>query len=181
MARRFLWLWLSWLSGLLVSDCQPRLPELKDIEKKQQEVARLQKTEGPTGTNFLEAAFQLARAEESFARKYPNHPQTPAFLLEAAQIYSNYLGDPRKAITLLEIIDQRFRRQSPLAPQALFFQAFIYENQLNDTARARETYERFLSYYPDHRLAEQARQAIKLLGKSPEEIIQDLLQKQPSP
>jgi len=164
-----------------VSDCQPRLPELKDIEKKQQAVARLQKTEGPTGTNFLEAVFQLARAEENFARKYPNHPQTPAFLFEAAQLYANYLGDPRKAIALLEIIDQRFRRQSSVAPEALLFQAFIYENQLNDTARAREIYERFLSYYPDDTLAEQARQAIKLLGKSPEEILQEFLQKQPAP
>ncbi len=179
MVRRFLWLWLSWLSGLLVSNCQPRLPELKDIERKQRAVARLQKTEGPTSTNFLEAVFQLARAEEGFARKYPNHPQTPAFLKEAAQLYANYLGDPRKAIALLEVIDQRFRRQSPLAPEALLLQAFIYEDQLNDTARARETYERFLSYYPDHRLAEQARQAIKLLGKSPDEILQELLQKQP--
>jgi hypothetical protein len=179
MVRRSLWLWLSCLSGLLVFNCQPRLPELKDIEKKQQQVARLQKTEGPTGTNFLEAVFQLARAEENFARKYPNHPQTPAFLLEAAQLYANYLADPRKAVFLLEAIDQRFRHQSPLAPQALFFQAFLYENQLNDTARARETYERFLSYYPNHRLAEQARQAIRLLGKSPEEVIQEFLQKQP--
>ncbi|MDT7942601.1 MAG: tetratricopeptide repeat protein [Bacteroidota bacterium] len=179
MVRRSLWLWLSCLSGLLVSNCQPRLPELKDIEKKQQQVARLQKTEGPTGTNFLEAAFQLARAEENFARKYPNHPQTPALLLEAAQLYANYLADPRKAVFLLEAIDQRFRHQSSLAPQALFFQAFIYENQLNDTARARETYERFLSYYPNHRLAEQARQALRLLGKSPEEVIQEFLQKQP--
>ncbi len=178
MAHRSLWLWLSWLIGLVGSNCQPRLPELKDIQQKRQQVARLQKTEGPTGTNFMEAVFQLARAEEAFARKYSNHPQTPALLLEAAQLYANYLADPRKAIDLLEIIDQRFRRQSPLAPQALFFQAFLYENQLNDTAQARQTYERFLSYYPDHRLAEQARQAIDLLGKSPETILQEFFQKQ---
>jgi len=179
MARRLGWLWLSWLIGLLVYSCKPRLPELESIEKKRQQLARVQKNEGPTSTNFLEAAFQLAREEENFFRKYPNHPQTPAFLLEAAQLYANYLGDPHKAVAFLEAIDQRFRHQSPLAPQALFFQAFLYENQLNDTARARETYERFLSYYPNHRLAEQARQAIRLLGKSPEEVIQEFLQKQP--
>jgi TolA-binding protein len=179
MARRLGWLWLSCLIGLLVYSCKPRLPELESIEKKRQQLARVQKNEGPTSTNFLEAAFQLAREEENFARKYPNHPQTPAFLLEAAQLFANYLGDPRKAVALLEAIDQRFRQKSTLAPEALFFQAFIYENQLNDTTAAREAYERFLSYYPDHRLSEQARQAIKLLGKSPEEVIQEFLQKQP--
>ncbi len=177
MARRLGWLWLSSLVGLLVYSCKPRLPELQNIEKKQQQLARLQKTEGPTSTNFLEAAFQLAREEENFVRKYPNHPQTPVFLLEAAQLYANYLSDPRKAVALLEVVDQRFRQKSPVAPEALFFQAFIYENQLNDTTAAREAYERFLAYYPDHRLSEQARQAIKLLGKSPEEVIQEFLRK----
>jgi len=179
MVYRLRWLWLSLPVGLLVYSCKPRLPELYNIEKKQRQLARLQKTAGPTSTNFLEAAFQLAREEENFARKYPNHPQTPGFLFEAAQLYANYLGDPRKAVSLLEAIDLRFRQKSPLAPEALFFQAFIYEEQLNDTTAAREAYERFLAYYPDHRLAEQARQAIKLLGKSPEAISKEFLQKLP--
>jgi len=82
-------------------------------------------------------------------------------------------------VELLEGIDLHFRQKSPIAPQALFQAAFIYENQLADTAKARETYERFLSYYPDHKLAPDARRSIELLGKSPEKIIEEFLKNQP--
>lgn len=181
MAHKRLCLWSSWLIGLvLISStlsCGPRLPELAEVEKKRRELARIQRLEGPSSANFLEAAFRLARAEEAFAQKYPSYIKTPDLLIEAATLYAHYLADPRKAIQLLERIDPKAESY----PEALFYAAFIYENQLADTAKARFLYERFLRLYPNHRLAEQVRGAIETLGKSPEEILKYLEKKAPLP
>ncbi len=173
--------WFSWLIGLVLAfsavHCSPRLPELKEIEEKRRELARIQRSEGPSSSNFLEAAFRLARAEEAFAQKYPNYAQTPELLIEAATLYANHLADPRKAVQLLE----RIQPEAESYAEALFYTAFIYENQLSDTAQARFLYERFLKLYPNHRLAEQVKGAIQTLGKSPEEILQYFEKHAPPP
>ncbi|MCX7651908.1 MAG: tetratricopeptide repeat protein [Bacteroidia bacterium] len=123
----------------------------------------------------MTTALELVRKEEAFIRKYPNHPAVPRFLIESAEIYGTYFGDAQKAVELLRQVDQRFRQKSPLAPKALFYEAFLYETMLNDTTRARERYEDFLQYYPDHELAKDARLSLQNLGKSPDELIQQIL------
>jgi hypothetical protein len=51
--------------------------------------------------------------------------------------------------------------------------AFTYENTLGNIGKANEFYTKFLDKYPDHELADDARTAIKFLGKSPEEMVRE--------
>lgn len=71
---------------------------------------------------------------------------------------------------------QLYSRVSDIAPErarvAMFMQGFIYENDLNDLVKAKAAYEAFLAKYPDDPdYADDARLALKMLGKSPEEIV----------
>ena len=55
---------------------------------------------------------------------------------------------------------------------ALFMTGFVYENDLMDLKNAKASYESFLKRYPnDPDFADDAQMALKMLGKSPEEII----------
>lgn len=173
--------WLLRVSEVLLVlwACSPRLPEIDEIEKLQKDLRRLIETHGAQSNPFMTKVLELARREEEFVRKYPNHPSTPRFLIEAAEIYGTYFGDAQKAVTLLRQVDQRFRQKSPLAPKALFYEAFLYETMLGDTAIARRRYEDFLQFYPDHELAKDARTSLQTLGKPPEELIQEILRNAP--
>ena len=171
------WLKLIGCSAFLWVGCEPRLPELDAIREQQKELRKLLNAQGPQSSTFLTAALNLVRAEEAFVAKYPNHPDVPNLLIEAAEIYATYFGDVPKAVQLLRIVDLRFRQKSAYAPRALFYEAFLYENMLSDTATARERYEAFLRYYPDHELAQEARLSLQNLGKSPEQLLREILQK----
>jgi hypothetical protein len=52
-------------------------------------------------------------------------------------------------------------------------EAFTYENTLGNIGKANELYNKFLYKYPDHELADDARAAIKFLGKSAEEMVRE--------
>ena len=56
---------------------------------------------------------------------------------------------------------------------------FVYENDLNDLVKAKATYEAFLQKYPnDPDFADDAKTALTMLGRSPEDIIKEFEQKQ---
>jgi hypothetical protein len=48
---------------------------------------------------------------------------------------------------------------------------FVYENYLNDVAKAKVAYQELMTKYPDSELAEEAKLAIENAGVNPEEII----------
>ncbi len=58
-------------------------------------------------------------------------------------------------------------------PYSVFLQAFLYESQMNDTAKAREYYNLFISKYPNHNLVKDAKASINMLGKDLNEIIKE--------
>lgn len=169
------WLWSKLGLCLLALSCAPRLPELQEIEAQQAELRRLLSAQGAQSSAFLTAALQLVRKEQAFVQKYPNHPKAPELLFEAAELEAVYFNEPRRAIELLRQIDVRYRKKSPYAPKALFYEAFLYENMLSDTARARELYELFLQEYPQHELSPQAQLALRNLGKSPDQLLREFL------
>lgn len=174
------WHWRAWLLPfvkglLLLFACTPHLPELDEIEALQRKVRTLLSTQGAQNSYFMNTALELVRAQEAFVKKYPNHPVVPKLLIESAEIYATYFGDAQKAVELLRQVDVRFRHKSTLAPKALFYEAFLYETVLNDTAIARQRYEDFLQFYPDHDLAKDARLSLQNLGKPPDQLIQEIM------
>ena len=54
----------------------------------------------------------------------------------------------------------------------MFLAGFIYNNDLGNTARAKQTYEAYLKNYPDSSFAADAKLELNTLGKSPDEVLQ---------
>ncbi|NOU48526.1 MAG: tetratricopeptide repeat protein [Bacteroidales bacterium] len=101
----------------------------------------------------------------------PKDSLTPGYLFKAADISVNLSDSPRSIVLL-----NRFTREYPQHEQAsmsLFLKAFVYENQMNDTSQARMAYEEFIYRYPQSDFVEDARIAIKNMGKSPETLIKE--------
>jgi hypothetical protein len=113
----------------------------------------------------------LALAYSDFARQFPKDSLTPVYLLKAGGILMN-AGDAIKAVQVLDLVSQKYAK-SRQAPQALFLQAFIYENMIANIAKAGELYRQFLFLYPKHDMADDAKASLKNLGKTPEELVRE--------
>ncbi len=103
-----------------------------------------------------------------YAKYYPTDTLSAAFLFNAGGLASSTAQYPR-AITLYQNVSSKFP-QSRLIPECLLVEGFIYDNNLNDTANARKKYNELVEKYPHDSLAIQAKQAMKFLGKTPDEI-----------
>lgn len=98
-----------------------------------------------------------------------NLPKFISLIKSGAKVATD-MGNFNKAIQLYETI-YREAPEHDFAPTALFMRSFIYENNLNDLPKAKAGYEEFLQKYPNNEMVESARASLKMLGKSPEEII----------
>lgn len=97
-------------------------------------------------------------------------------LMKAAGL-AKAIGEPNRALRLYFNVAEKLP-DHPKAPTALFMTAFIYENDVKDLEKAKSTYELFLERYPnDPDYVDDATQALKFLGMSPEEIIKQFEQK----
>jgi outer membrane protein assembly factor BamD (BamD/ComL family) len=115
-------------------------------------------------------ANQMVAEYEGYAQAFPNDTTRVAdYLLKAGQV-AVAVGNKEKAVALLEksIKDYPNAKSSE---KTMFILAFTQENTLKDLEKAKATYEAFLVKYPNSELADDARMAITMLGKSPEEIM----------
>ena|ERR1700739_890087 len=103
-----------------------------------------------------------------YAKHFPDDTLSAAFLFNAGGLASS-TGQYPRAITLYQNVTSKFP-QSRLVPECLLVEGFIFDNNMNDTANARKRYTELVEKYPHDSLATQARQAIKFLGKTPDEI-----------
>ncbi|MCB0572435.1 MAG: tetratricopeptide repeat protein [Phaeodactylibacter sp.] len=112
---------------------------------------------------------------ELYAMILPNSPDAPRLLYDAAEA-SRSVRAFTKALKLYEKINTRYPEYEK-APLALFMRAFTLDNDLKRYDEARVLYEEFLAKYPDHDFAEDARAVLENLGKTDEEILQMLEEK----
>ena len=119
----------------------------------------------------------LAEAYLAFADNFPDAPESPDFLFKAGELYSQELTDPKKAISLFSRVFEKYPDSKPAA-QSLFLKGYLYNNVLKDLVNAEKAYHQFLESYPNHELAKSATFELDVLGKSEEEILQDLQKKQ---
>lgn len=124
-----------------------------------------------------------ARPDKVFAMQYIETCEAFADLVQKKQVdksvdllmraggLAKTIENPNKALQLYNHVVDNMPSHAK-APTALFMTGFIYENDLGDIEKARTVYEGFLKKYPnDPDFADDAQMALKMLGKSPEEII----------
>ncbi len=117
-----------------------------------------------------EAFIETAEGYASLIKD--QNPDKHADLIMKAAGVAKSMGNPNKAIQLYFQIAEKMP-EHPKAPTALFMMGFTYDDDLHDFEKAKAVYEDFLKRYPDDPdYADDAEMSLKLLGKSPEEVIQ---------
>jgi outer membrane protein assembly factor BamD (BamD/ComL family) len=157
------------LSGIMMMmvSCGPSKEKL---------VSRIQTMEkslfSPDAVSFNnQKADSLVSLYEMFIKENPKDSLSPGYLFKAANITMNS-GNGPKALGLFDQYLQNYS-DKPKASLCLFFKAFIYENNMQDLDKARETYLLFIEKYPSDDFVKDARMAIKNLGKSPDMLIRE--------
>ncbi len=110
-----------------------------------------------------------------FASKYPDDELAPEFIFKAGQ-RCNVTGEHQKAIELFKQVIEKYPKHK-IAEEALFLQAYVYENSLQDYVHAKATYAKFIELYPNSELAEDAKLSMQNLGKTPEQIFEEFEKK----
>ena len=120
-----------------------------------------------------ETADQLTALYVAFADKYPNDSLSPQYLMKGADMQSNVLHTERA----LELFDRVINDYPDFeeVPMCFFLKGNALElNSQIDEAKA--AYEEFISKYPDHFMADDARRMLPIIGMSDEEKLAYILE-----
>ncbi|MEZ4898898.1 MAG: tetratricopeptide repeat protein [Saprospiraceae bacterium] len=118
-----------------------------------------------TATAFVDAC-------EAYVMANPTAKDAVDYLHQAGQT-ARSIRTFRKAISLYDWIFSKYPND-PRAGQALFLEAFTYDNELKEIDIARKLYEQFIAKFPKDELVDDAQFLLKNLGKSDDEILQEL-------
>lgn len=116
-----------------------------------------------------QVANDFVNACEVYAFMLPDDPKTPELAHKAGEM-ARSVSHFARAVELYDWVYHRYP-DHPKAPQALFMKAFIYSDDLKDTAKARQAFEEFLARFPNDGFADDAQFLLDNLGKPDEEII----------
>ncbi|MCS6992061.1 MAG: hypothetical protein NZL95_09420 [Chitinophagales bacterium] len=147
-----------------------RLKQKAEEALRQAEAADLNNTPGDS-VKLIEAQRQVL----TFTEQFKDDPAAPELLYRLGMTLQMHRKS-QQAIEQLRKVHTLYPT-SPSAHRALFLEAFILANELNDTASARKAYTLYLDNYSqwDEKLTEDARFELKHLGKSPDELLQEIL------
>jgi TolA-binding protein len=84
--------------------------------------------------------------------------------------------DPTKAIGIWGLIGEKYP-DSKWAAEAMFQNAFTFDNDLQDKQTAKVYYEKFLTTYPNHKLSEDVKLLIPTLEKTDAQLIEEFEKK----
>jgi tetratricopeptide (TPR) repeat protein len=115
--------------------------------------------------------YNLHIAYNGFADRFPKDSLAPVFLFRGGDMCVG-MKWKKQAIEFFE----RLRSEYPDYPRtadALFLEAFVYDDQVKDYAKAGELYRLFIEKYPNHPFAKDAEASLNMLGKSNEDLIKE--------
>jgi tetratricopeptide (TPR) repeat protein len=150
--------------SLFLASCQQDLKkaQIKAIEKKEKQLYETPEFDRTQG-------FQLIDTYVSFSDQYTDDTLSAVYLYKAGEIAMNLMAGSQ-AILYFDKIISNYPTYSK-TPECIFLKAFIFENQLNDLAKAEHFYNEFMAKYPTHILVKDAKASLEYLGKSPEELV----------
>lgn len=159
--------------GIAMTACADKAGTLREhLSVLDKEFSGADVTDKKKAEEFIVTAEQLASVVEK-----SNPDEYVEVLLKAAGL-AKTIEQPQKAIELYTKITEKMP-QHPKAPTAYFMIGFVYANDLKDLEKGKAAFELFLEKFPDDEMAESARAELKNLGKSPEEVLKEILQNSP--
>ena len=123
---------------------------------------------GDDGAIKPEVVPEVAEKYCKFVEQNPDDPTAPTWLFHAMEL-NIAMKNADKSIELCDKLLEQYP-ESKWAPNALLVMgSYLYEDQLNDTARAHQAYQRLIDDYPDNGLVQNAQVLIECLGMTDEE------------
>jgi len=157
------------ISAMIIISCggpskDKEVNKIKELEKKKAVAEK-------SGIINREKAAELITAYKEFADKFPKDTASGTYLFKGAQLYMN-MNNGKEAIECFDRIIKDFPTHGKV-PDCIFLKGFVYETQLHDLVKAKQSYQEFLKKYPKSDLADDAQASINNLGKSPEELVKE--------
>lgn len=122
-------------------------------------------------TTNKEAVPDAITTFSKYAEENPEAANAPEYLFKAVEISVNTKQETQQSIDLVNRLVTDYPKFDK-NPVALFMLAtFVYDEQLHNLDKARETYQQVVDNYPDSPFANDAKIAITQLGMTPEELI----------
>jgi len=146
----------------------PALVEIRSMEQRARKDTVLDRTTG----------LRLLRAYQDYYNRNPQDSLALSFLFEAGKV-ADALGKYDKAIELFANYHDASKDVSSKA-EAAYLVAFIYDAHMHQSKDATKQYNKVIELYPNSTWAGQAKQALHLVGKSDEELLRFLKEKNPS-
>lgn len=115
---------------------------------------------------------KFIEACKAYADDYPKDSLTPQFLFRAARHLTN--SKPSEALTLYNRVYTQYNDFED-RPLCLFFQGYIYDDILNEDAKAAAIYKQFLERFPKHDFADDAQACITFI-ENPDKL-EEMFQK----
>jgi tetratricopeptide (TPR) repeat protein len=116
-------------------------------------------------------AFLLMEAYVAFSERFNNRENADEYLFKAGELAMSQEFTVEAIRHLTRLYDE-FPRYEKRA-YGLFLLGFVQENYSGNLDEAKRIYELFLTEFPNHEMADDAKVSIENLGKSPEQIIRE--------
>lgn len=174
------------LSMVFAASCQPTKSSPETTQKQEVKIDRQGLLASITAieNEFKRATKQAVDTEKAqdlisqtiqFAQSFPRDSMTPELVFRTAQV-ARAIKEYGRAIQMFGKVHREFP-ENKRAPTALFLQAYIFENELGDKKEAKKYYGYFMDKYPDNQMASQVEQILKVIDKSPEELVREFKEK----
>lgn len=118
----------------------------------------------------------LMDAYKSFAEHYPDDSLAPEHLFRAGGV-ARSLDEPQRAINIYRRILNEYP-ETDQEPTVRFLLAFVYDQDLNKKGKAKKLYQAVIDSFPDHKLAQDAEQYLKVIDMSDEELMKHFEEQQ---
>lgn len=136
----------------------------------EEKIAELEEKALSTNGVLLEdVGTQLVENYCLYAEQYPKTELSQQYLFKALDVAMN-MKMAQKSLDISEKILTEYP-DFEKCDLVAFMRGMIFDGMLHDTDSARAAYEEMIAKYPDSELVPSARNSIKLLGLSDEEII----------
>ncbi|MBC7864701.1 MAG: tetratricopeptide repeat protein [Bacteroidia bacterium] len=140
-------------------------------------ISEAEKKASMAGTNAADKtlAQNLINAYNEYVMFYPDDTLAKKYAFQSASVAINTYNN-EQAIVLIDNFNKNYPDKERKL-QFLVLKAMIYDDRIQDKTRAKEVYEQIIKEYPNSPAAQQAKDAIKLLGKSDLEMIREMEKK----
>jgi len=164
-------LFISLLSASLFFSCTPSKKELLNrISSLEEKMKNLE------ADYDIEAATELENTYVDFIENYKDDSIYADILFNAGS-HATTNKSSRLAVDLLTEFVEKFPENEKI-PEAYVDLAIVYELQMFDLENAEKYLLKFKKEFPEHELIEVVNQQYDNLGKTPEEIMEEILKKQ---